>query len=291
LPHGIDHIVHAVRNLDAAGALYRRLGFTVGARNRHDWGTHNLIVQFKTAYVELLEIGAPEKIPPHQGRLFSFGAFNRDYIRAREGFSMLVGKSFNAVEDAASFAASGISGFDVFDFAREGKRPDGSPVKVAFSLAFARDPSSPNAGFFVCQQHHPENFWNPEFQRHANGTTAIPAVVMVADNPADHASFLKAFTGAGDLQASPSGVTAHTENGDFAIVSPAAFRDQFGVAPEVDGKEMTLNAIRFAVADLGRADACLAAGGIKPRMHGGRLVVPPDAAFGATLIFEAANKA
>src|SRR5262249_46364576 len=85
LPHGIDHIVHAVRNLDAAGALYRRLGFTVGARNRHDWGTHNLIVQFKTAFVELLEIGEPEKIPPHQGRFFSFGAFNRDYIRAREG--------------------------------------------------------------------------------------------------------------------------------------------------------------------------------------------------------------
>ena len=203
---------------------------------------------------------------------------------------MLVGKSFDAVEDAASFAASGISDFDVFDFAREGKRPDGSPVKVAFSLAFARDPSSPNAGFFVCQQHHPENFWNPEFQRHANGATAIPAVVMVADNPADHASFLKAFTGAGDLLASPAGVTAQTENGDFAIVSPAAFRDQFGVAPEVDGKEMTLNAIRFAVADLGRADGCLAAGGSKPRTPAGRLVVPPDVALGATLIFEGPNK-
>ena len=85
MPHGIDHIVHAVRDLDAAGALYRRLGFTVGARNRHDWGTHNLIVQFPTAFVELLEIGEPEKIPPHGGRFFSFGAFNRDYIAAREG--------------------------------------------------------------------------------------------------------------------------------------------------------------------------------------------------------------
>lgn len=288
MPHGIDHIVHAVRNLDAAGAFYRRLGFTVGARNRHDWGTHNLIVQFKTAFVELLEIGEPEKIPPHQGRFFSFGAFNRDYIKSREGLSMLVGKSSNAVEDAASFAAAGISDFDVFDFAREGKRPDGSPVKVAFSLAFARDPSSPDAAFFVCQQHYPENFWNPDFQRHANGATAIPAVVIVADRPDDHAAFLKAFSGTSDMQAHATGLTAHTENGDFEILSPAAFRDQFGIAPG-RGEGMTLQALRFAVADVGRTEACLAAGGIAPQKRGGRLIVPPEAAFGATLVFERAN--
>jgi catechol 2,3-dioxygenase-like lactoylglutathione lyase family enzyme len=289
LPHGIDHIVHAVRDLDAAGALYRRLGFTVGARNRHDWGTHNLIVQFATAYLELLEIGEPEKIPPHGGRFFSFGAFNRDYIAAREGLSMLVGKSSDARADAASFETSGISGFDVFDFSREGKRPDGSPVKVAFSLAFARDPSSPDLGFFVCQQHHPENFWNPAFQRHANAASAIPGVVMVADNPTDHHIFLKGFTGVSDLHSSSLGITARTENGDIEIMSPIAFRDRFGVAAQVSGEGMTLNAIRFAVADIGRAEATLVSGGIRPQQHVGRLVVPPDQALGATLIFEAAN--
>jgi catechol 2,3-dioxygenase-like lactoylglutathione lyase family enzyme len=289
LPHGIDHIVHAVRDLDAAGALYRRLGFTVGARNRHDWGTHNLIVQFPTAYVELLEIGEPQKIPPHGGRFFSFGAFNRDYVASREGLSMLVGKSSDARADAASFEAAGISGFDLFDFSREGKKPDGSPVKVAFSLAFARDPSSPNLGFFVCQQHHPENFWNPAFQRHANGARGIPAVVMVADNPTDHHIFLKGFTGISDLHSSSLGITARTENGDIEIMSPIAFRDQFGVAPEVSGEGMTLNAIRFAVPDIRRAEATLVSGGIKPQQHVGRLVVPPEAASGATLIFEAAN--
>ena len=222
--------MHAVRDLDAAGALYRRLGFTVGARNRHDWGTHNLIVQFPSAFVELLEIGEPEKVPPHGGRFFSFGAFNRDYIAAREGLSMLVGKSFDARKDAASFETAGISGFDVFDFAREGKRPDGSAVKLAFSLAFARDPSSPDLGFFVCQHHYPENFWNPDFQRHANGASRIPGVVMVADNPTDHHIFLKAYTGVSDLHSSSLGVTARTENGDIEIMSPIAFRDQFGVS-------------------------------------------------------------
>ena len=143
---------------------------------------------------------------------------------------MLVGKSSDARKDAASFETAGISGFDVFDFAREGKRPDGSPVKVAFSLAFARDPSSPDLGFFVCQHHYPENFWNPDFQRHANGAAGIPGVVMVADNPTDHHIFLKAFTGVSDLHSSSLGITARTENGDIEIMSPIAFRDQFGVS-------------------------------------------------------------
>ena len=34
MARGLDHIVHAVHDLDAAGEAYARLGFTVGARNR-----------------------------------------------------------------------------------------------------------------------------------------------------------------------------------------------------------------------------------------------------------------
>jgi hypothetical protein len=114
---------------------------------------------------------------------------------------------------------------------------------------------------------------------------------MVADNPTDHHIFLKAYTGVSDLHSSSLGITARTANGDFAIMSPTAFRDQFGVTPEVSGEGMTLNAIRFAVADIGHAEAALVSGGAKPQRHVGRLVLPPDQAFGATLIFETANNA
>ena len=85
MPHGLDHIVHAVRDLDAAAEFYRRAGFTVGARNRHPWGTHNRIVQLKNCYIEILEVAEPEKIAPHGARSFSFGAFNRDFIAAQRG--------------------------------------------------------------------------------------------------------------------------------------------------------------------------------------------------------------
>src|SRR6202051_492206 len=115
MPHGLDHIVHAVRDLDAAAAVYSSAGFIVGARNRHPWGTHNRIVQLKNCYIELLTVAEPEKILSHGARSFSFAAFNRELLAAREGFAMLLLNSSNAIEDARTFEALGISDFDVFN--------------------------------------------------------------------------------------------------------------------------------------------------------------------------------
>jgi Glyoxalase-like domain len=68
MPHGLDHIVHVVHDLDGAAEFYGRAGFTVGARNRHAWGTHNRIVQLKNCYIEILAVAEPEKIVPHGAR-------------------------------------------------------------------------------------------------------------------------------------------------------------------------------------------------------------------------------
>jgi hypothetical protein len=289
MPHGLDHIVHAVRDLDAAADFYSRAGFSVGARNRHPWGTHNRIVQLKNCFIEILEVAEPEKIAPHGTRAFSFGRFNRDFLSLREGLSMLILNSRNASEDARDFEAAGIGGFEVFDFTREGKKPDGTQVKLAFSLIFARDPASPDLGFAACQHHFPENFWDPAFQIHANRAQTVPGVAFVAENPTDHHIFLKAFTGVSDLHSSSIGVKARTENGDIEIMEQIAFRDQFGISPEVRGEGMTLNALRLVVADIAQAERLLDASGIASRRHVGRLVIPPDVAHGATLIFETAG--
>jgi hypothetical protein len=287
MPHGLDHIVHAVRDIDAAAEFYVRAGFSVGGRNRHPWGTHNRVVQLKNCYIEILEVTEPEKIVPHAARSFSFGAFNRDFVARREGFSMLILNSSDAAADARSFEAAGIGGFDVFDFAREGKRPDGTPVKLAFSLAFAADSSSPDLRFAACQHHFPQNFWNPAFQNHSNGAKSVSGVAMVARDPLTHQTFLKAFSGVGDLSSSTTGVKARAENGEIVILNPAAYRDQFGVPVDVIDEGMTLRAIRFAMIDPAQAESLHQQNGIASQRHGGRLVVPPDVAHGATLIFEA----
>jgi catechol 2,3-dioxygenase-like lactoylglutathione lyase family enzyme len=282
--HGLDHIVHAVRDLDAAADAYARLGFIVGARNAHPWGTHNRIVQLDGFFVELLCIGEPDKIPPHRERGFSFGAFQRDYLARGEGLSMLLLSSDDAAADAREYAAAGIGDYEVFEFGREGKRPDGSVIKLAFSLAFARDPLSPQAGFAACQHHHPENFWNPAFQAHVNGARTASAAMMVADNPTDHHIFLEAFTATRDLRSSSIGIVAETGRGDIEILEAVSLRDQYGIALEPEGEGASFVGLRIAVDDLAVLERALQHNGIKAARHVGRLVVPD--VFGAALIFE-----
>src|SRR5665213_2654021 len=126
MPRGLDHLVHAVRDLDAAAEFYRRAGFIVGARNRHPWGTHNRIVQFPGCFIELIAVGEPELIVPPAAESFSFGGFTRDFLARGEGLSMLVLEGKDAAADVAAFHKAGIGRFGQFDFEREARRPDGS---------------------------------------------------------------------------------------------------------------------------------------------------------------------
>jgi hypothetical protein len=286
IPRGLDHIVHTVHDLDAAGARYAKLGFTVGARNRHAWGTHNRIVQCPGTFIELLSVGDPELIPPSGRRAFSFGAFNRDFLAHDEGLSMLVLEGKGAAADAEAFLAAGIGDFEVFDFAREAKRPDGSAVKVAFSLVFAVDSKAPDAGYFTCQHHHPENFWNPAFQAHPNSVTTIAGAVLVAENPADHHVFLKTFSGVSDLKSTSNGITIETPRGQIQVMDPSAYQAHFAAAPPDVSRGARLAALRFSVRDVGALNSALERGGVAAIDHMGKRIVLPQTAFGATLAFE-----
>jgi Glyoxalase-like domain len=288
MARGIDHIVHTVRDLDAAGELYARLGFTVGARNRHPWGTDNRIVQFPGCFVELLTIAQPEKIAPRGPRLFSFGVFNRDFLARHEGLSMIALESRDAATDARAFREAGIGDFDVFDFEREARKPDGTPVKVAFSLAYAQDEKSPEAGFFVCQQHRPENFWNPAFQAHANTATGIAALVLVADNPTDHHIFLSAFAGEREIEATSTGIRVKTPRGELQAMDPESFRIHFAVEPPDITQGARMAALRIAVRDMAAAQAALRAAQVPAQERMGRIIVAPEQAMGATVVFEPA---
>ena len=282
----LDHLVLAVHDLDAAGAFYERLGFLVGARNRHPWGTENRIVQFPGAFLELITVGEGAVIAPHQPGIFSFGAFVRDYLTMREGFAMLVLASDDARADKDAFDKAGIGGFAPFDFARKAKRPDGSEVEVSFSLAFARDPLAPHCGFFVCQQHRPENFWNAAMQAHSNGTTSLAGVSMVAADPADHAEFLSAFTGIRAFSATSAGLRFETPRGVVECLSDAAFAFDFGIAAMGDGARLA--GFTVAVRDIAALETRLKAEAFEFFPHNDALVLPPQSAFGLALRFIAA---
>jgi catechol 2,3-dioxygenase-like lactoylglutathione lyase family enzyme len=285
MARGLDHIVHAVRDLDACAAFYERLGFIVGARNRHDWGTHNRLVQLPGFFIELLTVAEPDKLGT-DGFSRLFGAHNRDFLAHHEGLSGLLLESRDAVADAAQFRDAGIAASEALRFEREGRRPDGTPIRVGFSLAFARDPAGAEAGFAACQQHFPENFWNPAFQAHRNGATGVAGVVMVAENPSDHHIFLSALTGERELLATSSGITVQTPRGAIQVMEPSAYERHFGVAPPDLSRGARLAALIFAVRDRAHVAALLAQAKVAAATRMERIVVGPQDAMGATLVFE-----
>jgi len=286
MPRGIDHIVHAVRDLDAAAALYRGLGFQVGARNKHPraWGTQNHIIQLPDTFIELLAVADESGIVPHGPHHFSFGAFNRDFLKRGEGLSMLVLKGQGA-PDAEEFREKGIGDFELYEFEREGKKPDGTPVKVAFSLAFARDAAAPDVGYFTSQQHYPENFWNPEFQKHANGATSVAGIVAVAEEPERHRGFMQSFAG-GEATRADSGFTIASPRGTIEMTTPAAFTARFGVAAPDVSRGARLAAIRFAVADASLLQAAPELAGLAGVYAGNPAIIGADDALGAVIVFE-----
>jgi catechol 2,3-dioxygenase-like lactoylglutathione lyase family enzyme len=283
MARGLDHIVHAVRDLDAAAARYARLGFQVGARNRHPWGTHNRLIQLPGFFVEILTVAEPERLGADDLSR-RFGAPNRAFLARHEGFWGLLLESRDAAVDAARFRGAGIAASDAVRFEREGKRPDGTPVRLGFSLAFARD-SGADAGFATCAQLAPENFWNPTFQVHPNGATGVAGVVLVAENPSDHHVFFSALTGERELLATSNGITVATPRGTIDVMTPAAYASHFGVAAPDIGQGARLAALAVAVPDVAAVAARLDQAKIAAVSRMGRVIVGPDAMMGAAIVF------
>jgi catechol 2,3-dioxygenase-like lactoylglutathione lyase family enzyme len=279
MARGLDHVVHAVRDLEAAGEFYRRLGFQVGARNRHPWGTENRLVQLPGFFLEILTVTDPGKIGGA-----TFGAHNEKFLNeAGEGLSALVVEGLDPRAEKAAFEAAGFAG-EPMEFSRKGKRPDGAETEVGFKIVFAGYPAAPHALFFACLQTHPENFWSAELQRHENGARTIAAVVLVAENPADHHIFLEALSGVRAPRSSSLGLTFETPRGAIQVHDARGFHDAFGCeAPKDAG--LRLAALVFTVDDLAKARGLLNRNGIAARDHAGRLVVEPAAARGAVLAF------
>jgi catechol 2,3-dioxygenase-like lactoylglutathione lyase family enzyme len=283
---GLDHLVIVARDIDAQAELYRRLGFQVGARNRHNWGTLNNIVQFDGVFLELLTTEPEFQRPPADSAVSQFTDPIIDYLAAREGLAMMVLEGFDTDVDHANFNAAGIGMPETFYFARQGRRPDGEPVEVAFSLAFAQSPEIRQAGFFVCQQHAPEMFWNPAFQVHENGAAGVSRVVFAAPEPACHRVFFEAYTGVMAAETSNAGLRLTLPRGAIDVVTPETAANTYGRdALPAPLEQPRFVAIEFAVEDDRRVADVLTSNGVTFQQINDRVIVPASAAMGVTLAF------
>jgi len=80
-----------------------------------------------------------------------------------------------------------------------------------------------------------------------------------------------------------------TENGDIEIMEQSRFATSLAFCPRWREREWTLNALRFKVADIAQGRGIASAETeLARRLTLDGWSLPPDVAFGATLIFEPA---
>ncbi len=286
---GIDHLVLPVRDLATTAKRLQAMGFTTTPTAFHPWGTANILVQLQGNFLEFLTVADAAKIEDPAPGHFGFGAFNRDFLARREGFSMLVFESADAEADRRRYAERGLQGYPLFHFERQAKLPDGGSATVGFSLAFATDPRIPEAAFFRCQQHAPQFFWKPEYQNHDNGAQVCSAVFMSAATPEAYADFFSGLQGDEAVDRSDLGLEVTTARGQILVLSPAGLRARLPAAAEAEAM-LRAGPPRFlgyqiATAKLERAKAILEQAGLAYRQQGASLLVGPAEGFGCFIEF------
>ena len=260
------------------------LGFTVGTDARHPFGTGNCCVFFENrTYLEPITIvdraGADRAAA--EGVLF-VKRIKRFTERIGEGFAMLAMKSADAQADRKAFEADGMAAGPVHSLRRMAKGADGAEREIGFEVAHMEAPEAPDASFFACQHLDADLLFQPALMQHANGATGVAAVTAVAQRPGDFAKVLKGAVGAAELDESEAGIDAAGEGQSLAVVTPAAFRDRYGLDAPDPRKGLRLAAFDIAVSDIGRA---LGFAGPTAKRHGDRIVIPPSPGLGAVLAF------
>ena len=273
---GVDHAVLRVRDLDAAEALWRRLGFTLTPRGFHTGrGSANHTTPFAAGdYLELLHIPDGADTTPYGEKPVGPLAVA---LRARDGQAL----HDEIVDRGFTFAPP---------------RPLARPVTVDGAEHAARFLTVPmpqvgigELSIFACQHFTPELVWRPEWQAHANGVTGLAGLLAVAADPGSLAAAYASLFGDDAVTATADGLAVALGRGRLSILTPEVFSARFPGLDIPGDAEAGVFAGVTLTAELARAEAAFAAAGARVQTPApGRLVLAPEETAGTLLEIVAA---
>lgn len=264
---GLDHVIIAVRDLEAAAETFGRLGFVLSSPGRHaEWGTANRCVMFGNDYIELLaavDAGGPAD------RVRAFTAL-------REGLMGLV-----FATDAAEADCRRLGLEPPGDLSRAVETPQG-PLTARFKAGPLPPETTPGVGSFLCQHLTPEVLRQPGWTDHPNGAAAIASVTALVADPVGLMPAWEALIGPAAATATDETVTVHTGQGLVFLCRP---EDLDQLHPEADEEAPppppALVAMTIRVADTETAARLLHANGIAfSRDISGTIRIPASEACG-----------
>jgi catechol 2,3-dioxygenase-like lactoylglutathione lyase family enzyme len=278
---GIDHAIVGTDDLEAARALWQRLGFTLSPRGRHKgWGTGNYCVMFANDYVELL------------GQIDPAGFDNGLAAMLSAEGPGLLGFAW-AAEDAREagdwLGARGLPQ-TVKDLSRFIELPSGA-VEPRFALAMPDVPYPGGLKPFVTEHLTRDLVWQPAWQAHPNTVVAIESLTCVVETPLALQEPFEAIFGLGSAVATDDTLAVRCGRGGGFLMFVTAADMTFmhpAVAPDAPVRQGYAG-LTLRTADLDTCAAALKAGGIDfERDRGAALHVPPELAGGVALAFSKA---
>ena len=165
------------RDLDAAAANWKRLGFTISPRGTHSahMGTGNYTIMLDPDYIELLGVLTDTE----------HNAPARAFLANREGIERVAFTAVDSADGAEEIRARGYEPIGPTDFERPVTMPDGS-VSAAKFTTFQWPVAEAPGGLriFACQHKTRETVWIPELMKHANGAQRLKQVLIASPEPA-----------------------------------------------------------------------------------------------------------
>ncbi|MGF1665926.1 MAG: VOC family protein [Acidimicrobiia bacterium] len=171
----VDHVVHAVEDLEAAAIAYRDLGFTVTPRADHPFGTSNRLVVLDRSYLEIVAVTRPENLP-----ITGFAArVAQHLLHQGQGITHVVLSSDHPEADLET--VGDLATGEIFSFSRPAPQLEGPAITAEFACVLLEAPA--DLGMFLCHHAVPEAVWNEAAMHHPNGARALSAVTLPVEIP------------------------------------------------------------------------------------------------------------
>ncbi|MBM3597482.1 MAG: VOC family protein [Alphaproteobacteria bacterium] len=276
---GIDHCVILVRDLDAAAATYRKLGFTLSPRGFHSahMGSANHTLMLQDDYFELLGIISPTD---HNKK------WRNHLDQNGEGLTAIALATDDADKACHEIRDMGMTATDPIAFSRPVDLPGGGKAEAAFRVTQLPPGSFAGAEVFVCGHLTRQNVWLPVLQDHANTAQGLAAVIMAAADPERAAQAWTRVFGKAAVSPIEGGLAVKIGKTPLEIITPTRATERYvGVAPGRLERDRLLG-LAFRVRDLAKARASIDMG-IRTVKIGDSVIVAPREACGTLIEFGA----
>lgn len=280
-----DHLAWMVADMDAASAVFEKLGFVLTPYSVHGnrdpetgeripQGTANRLAMLETGYIELLcEVGGVE-------------APVVDDLRARlkryTGVHLLAFSHADADSAYGRIEADGFRLQPMVNLRRDVEAADGSDDEVKFSVIRARFDEIPEGRVQVLTHHTPELMWQDRYLARDNGLTAMVDGIICVSDPKDSAERMAKFIAKSAKVIDADEAHVVTERGGLRFITRNRV-EEYVPGFEPSSLPYTVG-IGFLSGDLEKTRAYFAGAGVAIMETDLALVIAPEDALGTAML-------